>query len=86
MSLNSLKDDELAAVAVLVGHERVIEDRVELVPLGIVARADHIASEILQSLEARDLSVSSSSMVAAAVALSTSSDSSSSRSSWGASS
>ena len=44
--LELAKDNELASVAVLVGHERVVKDRVELVPLGVLARADDIASEL----------------------------------------
>ncbi|PWG68409.1 hypothetical protein DF186_25180, partial [Enterococcus hirae] len=39
--LELAEDDEFSAVSVLVDHQRVVENCVELVPLGVLAGADH---------------------------------------------
>ena len=53
--LELAEDDELPPVAVVVDHQRVVEDGVELVPLGVLARAHHGAGQVLEPLEPVDL-------------------------------
>ena len=55
MSLGLGEDNQFAAVAVGADHQRVVEDPVQLRPLGVPARMQHTERLSLESLERLDL-------------------------------